>query len=158
MVLVTVIPILSQYQVWLERTFNLFKRVLDFGPFVGKITLPIGHRANASRTNTVQKLTGTCLRFTRTCSSRAKDQPINFQVRLFLDQAQDGRAATDFYIVAVRPQTKHLFDSLQPQACHWRSFQFLALQTVHGALPRVNRSSSSCLSLKVSMHAQKPSW
>src|SRR5690348_13694787 len=122
MVLMTVIPIMCQYQVGVEFTFHLFKGVFDGRPFAGEITLSMSHRANPPGTDAAQKLAGTPFRFPRAHPARTEDQPVNLEVRLFLYQTQNGRAATDFDIVAVRTQTKQSLDPVKLQPCHRNPF------------------------------------
>src|ERR1700690_2120185 len=58
-----------------------------------------------------EKLRG-LFRFALSFWRRTKNQPVKFQFAIFLQQPQDGSAAPDFDVVAIRPEAKHLAQRL----------------------------------------------
>src|SRR4029077_12100658 len=61
-------------------------------------------------------------------------------------------AIADIACAQFRVQTPDNVGAVRHFSVEW------PFHTIHGALPRLYRSSSSCISFNVSMQAQKPSW
>src|SRR5262245_3619484 len=109
-----------------------------------------------------QKRGGARACFAFTVTDRAKDDPANRRIRVLVEHAQRGAPTADFNIVAVRYDEKQ---SRRPAGRKlWRKGQHLAageewsrpFHTCHAARPSACMDSSNCLSLNVSMLAQKP--
>src|ERR1700690_562881 len=108
MVLVAVMPVVSQDKVGREPLLQSLKILLDRSPVIGKEAVPEILDNNFSFPRLLKEEIRALERFFLTLPTRAQDYPVNFQACIFLEPAKNGSSATDFNVVGVGAEAEDL--------------------------------------------------
>src|SRR5271170_845830 len=111
MILMQIVSSVSKYQVGFETSLNRRDEFLDRFALVRKITIaeiPDHHVRTAC---VLQKRTSGLASFAFSHRIRTEYHPVKLELGIFLDQAKDRAAASDFDVVAMRAQAQ---DSANP--------------------------------------------
>jgi len=106
-ILVKVIAVMGQNQIRLKLSLELFK--FRFQAFVqrGKIAVTVAAKNDFPGLCCDEEQFRSPYRFPLSNGRAAKYIPVNFAIRLFVKEAENCAATSDFDVVGVRPQAKH---------------------------------------------------
>jgi len=108
MILVQVVTAMCEYQVGSGFLLQAFEYILDLCTAVWEISVPELMNNNNFAMDILEKIIRTVPGFKASLAQRAEDNPGYLNVRILMDQAEDRPATTDFDIVAVCAQKKHM--------------------------------------------------
>ena len=167
MVLMRVVSPGTKNQVRIRRLLQLFESRLNLGPDIRHEPIGKGFESKFANRRSSEQLG----RATRLCLASADSvayHPVKLCSRIVFTEGKEGSTTTNFDIVGVCSQAQHSQGAaggwLEPKPDHITAESTFAgigvgvatwFQTFHGAVVWSN-SSNRCLSLKVSMHCQKP--
>src|SRR5262249_35046564 len=144
----------------------LFEGCFDVAARIGHKSILEGLEYRTPQLCACEQLGGASRLFSANSIS-AENDPVKLRLRILSYQAQYGAATTYLDVVAMRTETQnlectpgfpievkvnHMLTEIRSESLDGAATWF---QTFHGAAPWFN-SSRCCLSLKVSMHCQKP--
>ena len=107
MILVQVVAIVGKDQIGRELLQG-FERFLDPGAFVREKTVAEIQNYDLGVSARLQELLGGLSGLSPALGSRAENNPVEFQLRIFLQQTKDRPTAADFYVIAVCTEAEHL--------------------------------------------------
>src|SRR5581483_996837 len=177
-ILVSVLPVVSEDQVRIGLPFELFEQVLHLVAHERQEAVGKGAENLFAERAGGRKQLGTADRFGAPLILSTENHPMNSRTGMPLSQREQRTSAADFDVVGMGPQAQNLErrpaapiqaemdhacptgtsaqDGSASRAAPAAPFTASFLQTCHGGLPLDSSSSSRCLSLNVSMHIQKP--
>src|SRR5690242_19467712 len=155
-----IMPGVREDEVRGHARFQVFEVFLDLYAFEREKTVSKIEDFDRPLGSPFEEKGGAAPRFALAIGPGAKDDPINVDVPARSEQLQDSAATADLNVVGMGAQAKNLQRPayvLEGESKHVLT-QCPFIHTCQGAFPLAYRSSRCCLSLKVSMQAQKPSY
>src|ERR1035437_1017618 len=171
MVLVPIVSLMSENQVGRSLRFELLEERLDIGGHIGEETVTKRQNADFLLGRPPEKAPSAHERLNPPSATAREHDPATFHIRPHRKQRENGRTATDFYVIRVRAEQEYSWSAVRGRMQQEsRRSGFLAgglphrvgpsiavRQTCHVARPLTYSSSSCCLSLNVSMAPKNPS-
>src|SRR6185503_9634270 len=155
-ILVPILAVMGEDEVRRHPPLDLLEEALHRLPRVRQEAVPEVLDHDLLPLDVAQDGTGARQRFRPSPRVRREDDPRDGGRVTVLEKLEDRPTAADLDVVTVRTEAEHM-----PHAVAARERDHSApprRQTSHGRSSRAVISSKACLSLKVSMQCQKPSW
>jgi hypothetical protein len=103
-VLVQVVTVVREDDIGSKGAFQVLEGVLDVRPDVREVPIPEPFHDDCLLRSFAQEQVRAVGGFIRSCGVCAEDEPIDFEARPFVEQAQDCPPAANLDVVAVRPE------------------------------------------------------
>ena len=118
MVLVAILPEMSDYQVRIYARLKRLKEIFNHGSLEGEITIAELLDDYLRLAGTPKKRTRAVPGFSPSLAIRGKDNPPDGQSGRFPDQLTNCAATANFNVIGMRAKAEQLFDPVKSKACH----------------------------------------